>query len=237
MSASNTSSPSYKLRRSNVKSDVAVSDGDIWHEKLAVCESATNDGKPKLLIRSYFRNERTGDRLWDEAPSGASKINYATAEMRRMAQAQMDELQLTLEMIPSENDDLTNIEKSDKSGTNKNEKTAKKSIFSRFSKKKEKKTVEVSKDLNLQRAIARSMADSYPTQNETIPAFNEEEDPDMAYAKALSMSECDSSQWWKQDDANKSLNGLTEEEMFQRAIEVSRHDIDSNKIVSVNQRT
>jgi hypothetical protein len=235
MFGSSANSPSYNVRRSNVKSSNVESDGDVWHEKLAVCESATNDGRPKLLIRSYFRNERTGDRLWDEAPSGASRIHYATAEMRRMAQTQMDELQLTLEMIPSENDDIASSDISKYPDTTKNEKSSKKSIFGRFGKKKERKTVEVSKDLNLQRAIARSMSDGYPSQNNPRRTSYDEEDPDIAFAKALSISESHSSQRWKQEDDCDALNGLTEEEMLERAIEASRRDLGKNNIVAVNQ--
>jgi hypothetical protein len=240
MFPSNPSSPSYKLRQSNnVKSSiVAESDGDDWCEKLAVCESATSEGKPKLSIRSYYRNERTGQRNWDEPPSGASKVTYATAEMRRTAQVEMDELQLTLEMIPSEHEeDVAKLNISNKITASKNENTTKKSIFSRFNRKKEKKTVEVAKDLNLQRAIARSMMESYPTQNVTTsPVSNDDEDPDVALAKALSISECDASRFWNEgNDSESSLNELTEEELFQRAVEASKRDISHSKGVAANQ--
>jgi len=45
-----------------------------------------------LIIRSYYQNNRTGKKVWDEPPSGASKIVPASQEMRRMAELQLDEL-------------------------------------------------------------------------------------------------------------------------------------------------
>ena len=66
-------------------------DGDTWQETLAVCEAP--DGS-KLVIRSYYQNVRNGKRVWDEPPSGASNIKPATDEMRRMAQLQMQEMQV-----------------------------------------------------------------------------------------------------------------------------------------------
>lgn len=46
----------------------------------------------RLTIRPYFQSQRTGQRIWDEPPSGASTIVYATPEARRMAHAQLDEM-------------------------------------------------------------------------------------------------------------------------------------------------
>ena len=142
----------YRPRRSqNVASDLAQSDGDLWQEKLAVCEGTTPAGEPKLLIRSFYRNKRTGDRVWDEPPSGASSVVHATSDMRKKAEMQKEELELTLDMIPPELDSATAID-----ATN----TAKGGFLGRFRKKtKSKKEVETSKDLNLQRAIAAGRHD------------------------------------------------------------------------------
>jgi hypothetical protein len=46
----------------------------------------------RLTIRPYFQSQRTGQRVWDEPPSGASTIVYATPEARRMAHAQLEEM-------------------------------------------------------------------------------------------------------------------------------------------------
>eukprot|EP00536_Pseudo-nitzschia_multiseries_P010794 jgi/Psemu1/289290/fgenesh1_pg.342_\ len=52
-----------------------------------------NSGKGvNLTIRSYFQNQRTGKKVWDEPPSGASNIVPASEEMRRMADIQLSEL-------------------------------------------------------------------------------------------------------------------------------------------------
>jgi len=45
-----------------------------------------------LIIRSYFQNQRTGKKMWDEPPSGASNVVPASEEMRRMAEIQLDEV-------------------------------------------------------------------------------------------------------------------------------------------------
>eukprot|EP00535_Pseudo-nitzschia_heimii_P009852 CAMPEP_0197173988 /NCGR_PEP_ID=MMETSP1423-20130617/709_1 /TAXON_ID=476441 /ORGANISM="Pseudo-nitzschia heimii, Strain UNC1101" /LENGTH=303 /DNA_ID=CAMNT_0042622877 /DNA_START=159 /DNA_END=1067 /DNA_ORIENTATION=+ len=53
--------------------------------------SDTGDGN-NLVIRSYYQNNRTGKRVWDEPPSGASNIVPASQEMRSMAELQLDEM-------------------------------------------------------------------------------------------------------------------------------------------------
>ena len=74
-----------------------VADGDTWQEMMAVCEprnyKKNNDGSgPSLVIRSYYQNTRTGKRVWDEPPSGATNIIPASEEMRKMATLQLNEL-------------------------------------------------------------------------------------------------------------------------------------------------
>lgn len=49
----------------------------------------------RLTLRPYFQSRNTGQRVWDEPPSGASNIVYATAEARKMAQAQLEEMRST----------------------------------------------------------------------------------------------------------------------------------------------
>ena len=214
----------YRPRRSqNVASDLAQSDGDLWQEKLAVCEGTTTEGEPKLIIRSFYRNKRTGDRVWDEPPSGAGSVVHATSEMRKKADMQKEELELTLDMIPPEADIAT--------ATNTAIVTKEKGGFlGRFRKKtKSKKEVETSKDLNLQRAIARSLADQnhglvdepivhYDGENDdNVEAYYNGEEEEIALAKALSISEAA-----MQNEKNTSNETLTEEEMFQRALEQSQ---------------
>lgn len=86
----------YRARRSaRVKKSRAADggDGDTWIEAMAVSaaefkEDGANGGIGSPTIRSYFYSKKTGERNWDEPPSGASNIQYATAEVRAMAEAQ-----------------------------------------------------------------------------------------------------------------------------------------------------
>jgi hypothetical protein len=92
-----TTNDPYEPRRSNrVAADHTPADGDVWRERITVCEGMFENGMPNLVVRSYFRNERTQERVWDEPPSGASKIHFATADQRSKAQGQMRELQTTV---------------------------------------------------------------------------------------------------------------------------------------------
>ena len=200
----------------NVAVDLSASDGDTWLERIAVCESATLEGKPKLLLRSYYRNSRTNEKAWDEPPSGASQIKHATPEMRQKAELQMQELQLTLELIPDDTDAQSG---SANDGADKKNKK-KGGLFARFrgnSKKKEKAYLSESKDLNLQKAIARSMADQRGkvSSDEPIVYYDPEgnggeHDEALEMAKALSMSE------------TPGATNMTEDEMLRQALEASR---------------
>jgi hypothetical protein len=140
----------------------------------------------------------------------------------------MRELQLTLDMIPPEEEEEKKVKKQ--------------GLFGRFRKEKKAQIqVDDSQDLNLQRAIARSMADQhgkdaeadepvvyYDTEADQGDLRNnggknnrqpiaEEEDDDIAMAKALSMSEA---------------APMTEEEMIQRAIEESKRDAERQSRVN-----
>jgi hypothetical protein len=218
----------YAPRRSHrVSTNLAQSDGDVWQEKLAVCEGVTPTGEPRLIIRSFYRNTRTKDRVWDEPPSGAGTVLHATSEMRKAAEIQKEELQLTLEMIPPDEDNDNKI--------NEKSKKEKKSIFGRFRKKKEHKQVSTSKDLNLQRAIARSMADQkfgssdepivyYDGESSGMQGTADDDDEDIALAKALSMSEA---------GAQHDSVTLMEEEMFQRALAQSQTESQQSAVYGV----
>ena len=226
----------YAARRSQHVSGSGVADGDLWQERLAVCEGSTDAGEPRLIVRSYYRNARTQDRIWDEPPSGAGTVAHANTEMRAKAETQKQELQMLLEMIPPEEEEL----EEGGSGSNSNKNNGKKKgLFGRFArKKKEKKQVDTSRDLNLQRAIARSMADQsggaggdddpliYYDDGEpsglmqgynssSISVSKQQDDEDIELAKALSMSV---------ETAEREACGLSEEEMLQRALARSREE-------------
>lgn len=209
-----SSSEVYTARRSqHVTTDLAASDGTVWEEKLAVCEGVQNGGEPQLLIRSFYRNMATGERLWDEPPSGAGSVVHASADDRKKAEEQRNDLQATLAMIPQDAQPSPTPEPAVKK--------EKKGLFGRFRRKKEsnKKQVETSKDINLQRAIARSIAEQTYTGAEDqialFPGLSPQTgggDDDIELAKALSMSVMENS------------GGPSEEELFQRALEKSQRE-------------
>jgi hypothetical protein len=58
-------------------------------------EEEEEGAAPALALRSYFQSGRTGQRVWDEPPSGASNVVFATEEVRRMAEVQMRDLQVS----------------------------------------------------------------------------------------------------------------------------------------------
>jgi hypothetical protein len=138
-----------------------------------------------------------------------------------MAEAQLKDLQLTLDMIPPEEED-------DRAAASQKKKK-KKGFLNRFRKKEKATGVDTSRDINLQRAIARSMADAagkasdepvvyYDPEANEQPLLQVEDDEDMALAKALSESIALS------QHAQQPQQGLSEEEMFQKAVEASRKE-------------
>jgi hypothetical protein len=216
-------------RRSNrVSEDLAQHDGDTWRERLAVCEGQG----AKLVIRSYYKNSRTAGRHWDEPPSGASNIQHATPDMRKHADKQLNELQFTLDMIPpEENMDAADTGDGGGDADDNNKKGKKGGLFGRFRKKeKPKKKMDDSKDLNLQRAIARSMADQKggPGSDEPVVYYDPDSPTNMAddealeMAKALSISESTNPIGGGHDGGSSHLS--SEEEMFQRALEASQRE-------------
>lgn len=70
----------------------------------------------KLVLRSYYQNQRTGKKVWDEPPSGASRIVPATEEMRRMAELQLDELYVPTSPSANNEDMANNSSKKNKGG-------------------------------------------------------------------------------------------------------------------------
>jgi len=73
-----------------------TADNDTWQETLSVVEGANST----VLIRSFYVNTRTQQREWDEPPSGASNILQASEEMRRMAELQLQDMQIATEGGP-----------------------------------------------------------------------------------------------------------------------------------------
>lgn len=215
-----TTTAPLPARKSQRVSGVEFSDGDIWQEKLAVCEGVKKTGEPDLLIRSYYRNLRTRERVWDEPPSGAGTVLHATVESRQQAEFQRSELQLTLEMIP---EDESNPSKKS------SPKKSKKGLFQSFRGKKKKKRpqVDTSKDVNLQRAIAKSMAEQFkPTgggMDEPTVLYDtgDNDDDDIALAKALSISAMETDHNMEDEDIQKAVQ-QSREEVLSKATGVAK---------------
>lgn len=156
-----------------------------------MCEGTTPQGKPQILVKSYYRNLETLEKVWDEPPSGASAVLHATATERQDFEEQRTQLELTLQMIPDDEAAITAVAK------------PKKGIFGRFRKKNSSKEVDQSKDVHLQKAIARSIREQKGDASATTD--------DVELAMALSMS--------VQDDTVDS-----EQAMFQRALARSQRE-------------
>jgi hypothetical protein len=198
--------------------------------------------------------------VWDEPPSGASKIHFATPQERKSAEQQLQELQLTLDMIPPDNNNSNSNSKSGSSSSpvkdssssspktkdNKNKGGGGGGFLGRFRKKdrdhhqqqqqQQQKQLSESQDLNLQRAIARSIMDQGGDRDSPVVFYDPDgpsarsndpgadyEDDDIALAKALSVSE--------------SAHTMSEEEMLQLALEQSKNEAErSNATAGVAGR-
>jgi hypothetical protein len=242
---------SYKARPSaRVANQTVQADHDTWQEMLAVVEDSTG----KLIIRSYYQSANTRSRNWDEPPSGATNIKPATEEMRKMANLQLNEIHVVTgaaEDKPSPQAAATSSKKKGwnplrrKSKADKGKQTAagaspktklqyksgsKFKSNSKHSSGSYSGETQDTADAQLQKAIARSIAEATGKGGggeEYKSAVNDvEDDEELAMAKALSMSEAEStSQHHSADGAGISKPAMTEEdEMFRRALEESKRE-------------
>lgn len=86
-----------KFKSSTSSTSSAAVQNDTIIDSMTDGDNDDNDddiaaASQRLTIRPYFQSQRTGQRVWDEPPSGASTIVYATPEARRMAYAQLEEM-------------------------------------------------------------------------------------------------------------------------------------------------
>ena len=100
----------------------------------------TAEAIPQLTLRSYFQSQSTGQRVWDEPPSGASNVVYASEEVRRMALIQMEDLQVSTDVVRAvsdavraeEGDEEDGSGRAVKNGGGKGGKSAKPKVLGRF---------------------------------------------------------------------------------------------------------
>jgi len=237
----------FEARRSTrVAANKYCHDGDSWQETLAVCEMpATKNGEIKMKIRSYYSNQRTGDRVWDEPPSGASKILPATEEMRKMAELQLQDMQITFGAIPSPagkekkrgffrkvlSPSTTTQSSSDANVTLPKLKVKYKpgSILSKVKKEPPTK-MDDSLDPEVQKAIALSMNDSgasasfFENDEPVIRSEVSFHDQDIEMVMALSLSEAES---------KKKNSQMSEDEMLQRALMESRETTSTSYVAAM----
>jgi len=99
-----TDDDQFSAKRSGrISAKMMEADNDTWVENIAVVEMSTltqrrnydqNKKKSVLKLRSYFESTTNFSRVWDEPPSGASRIQYATEEMRTMAEVQLRDMHI-----------------------------------------------------------------------------------------------------------------------------------------------
>lgn len=224
----------YEPRRSGRvnTTDFLQADGDTWIEKLMVCESTNN----KLVIRSYFRNSRTGKRVWDEPPTGASRIEPATSKMRNDAHEELMIMQTALE---TNNDTTSSVPPTAGTGASENSNNTKKSnkkgkgfLSKLFGKKNKAKhdtntnnnAIVDSEDEDMQRAISLSMGIQIDNTNNMTNNGNwQAEQEALELAQAISMSEAEMTKPAAATATEFQKNQQqSEDEMLQKALEESR---------------
>ena len=206
----------FSPQQSTRVSTVLTSDNDIWTEYLAVVEMldpSKRNGKYHLQIRSFFESSNTGKKAWDEPPSGATNIIWASEEARNLAELQLKDVKIidnvnsvtlgmdnskTLQAEPNNSDKKPKswkgkinslFKKNKKDGSSDYnkiftyEKGSYTDVFSAKSKNSKPNDEMDINDVNLQIGMAESIAKT----EAKVPLSTEDEDLEMA--KALSLSE------------------------------------------------
>lgn len=174
---------------------------DKWVEWLTVCEVVDpRTQQNKLEIRSFFESTTTREKVWDEPPSGAVNIVWASDEAKEMAAAQILDLQIV------KGDENSKNSEDDQNNEKKKKKFSFKNIFKRkdieirapdgkMAYKPGSNTalfVGIGDDdkHHVQLQIAMSESLKLQDQIERLPINTSEED-DIDLATALSLSELD----------------------------------------------
>mmetsp|Transcript_25138 Transcript_25138/g.33334 ORF Transcript_25138/g.33334 Transcript_25138/m.33334 type:complete len:786 (+) Transcript_25138:286-2643(+) len=130
-SSSGRSGRSFSIRRSR-----ASSSQNAESDELQAAANATKEEEepPRLAIRPYFQSLNTGVRVWDEPPSGASNVQYASAEVRKMAEAQMADMRHNAEAVLEARHIAKLMEEERKASSSSNKSSIK--LLPKFGKKK-----------------------------------------------------------------------------------------------------
>ena len=84
----------FKSKSSTTSNDKNENDINFNNLSNSTADADVAAASQRLTLRPYFQSRNTGQRVWDEPPSGASNILYATSEARKMAKAQLEEMRL-----------------------------------------------------------------------------------------------------------------------------------------------
>jgi hypothetical protein len=137
---------------------------------------SNGDESDELQLRSYFQSQQTGQRTWDEPPSGASSIVYASEEARKMAMLQMADIQV----VPAPDSDTN---QTDEDGTT--NKDSRSSFRRRLANMMGKKRDEPSHRPNLTYKEG-SFTESF-FQEERVPGRHRTEEHNVQLALAMSL--------------------------------------------------
>jgi len=92
---------SFTPQQSNRISITIESDNDTWTEYLTIVEMLNMNPREKnkkntyqLQIRSLFESKASGTKVWDEPPSGATNVMWASEELKAMAEIQIKDLKI-----------------------------------------------------------------------------------------------------------------------------------------------
>lgn len=92
---------SFTPQQSSRISITIESDNDTWTEYLAIVEMLNMNPREKkknntyqLQVRSLFESKASGKKVWDEPPSGAKNVTWASDDVKLMAEVQMKDLKV-----------------------------------------------------------------------------------------------------------------------------------------------
>lgn len=199
-------------KSSSYKTDIA-DDKDVWCEYLAVVEmvvpsnSGTNKTKDRELyeleIKSFFESTLTGKRTWDEPPSGATTIQYASDEDHQRAENERVNLQTTTRTF-------ANDSAQPKEGI-----LSKLNVFRKWRNRKSRQgsapdqrgRTDMIKGTNLNTTVGVTST-RQKTQSQEQQEFNLDEQDAIAMAQALSLSEADVKREREREQEDTMLNVL-----------------------------
>lgn len=85
--------PNFEPRQSSRISTRVEADNDQWAEYLTIVDLLNPRTKTyELQIRSFFESKATSKKVWDEPPSGAKNVIWASDNSKQMAEEQMKDL-------------------------------------------------------------------------------------------------------------------------------------------------